>query len=320
MVTFVKMNKKNLSQTFEIKISEFVINKVNVQNVAAYFCIANVFHLTKLAEFTLGYIERCFLMTSETTGFLQLDHAHVSKILASSEVYVSSEIEIFSVADSWIAYDFQERSKYSENILLKVRLPLLAVDALKSILCKSSSFSKIETCQALIDEILRNTNDFYQTKSSIHYIGRYCSQKSFNITFLENFRSENKGTIDVKQVDGNNFESTKVYIQKPENSKYYLMSHLDNAVYSNGAVYYIGNFTNDRGQYYMFQTPIFIQKYSLLTETFSEPLKADFDYFRTGYCLCAFLDKIYIIGGYDDYDARAEYVTLEFDTEKYKNT
>ena len=106
MITFIKANKTILNQTVEIEISKFVINNVNVQNVAAYFSLANIFHLTKLAEFTLRYIERCFPMIVETTGFLQLDHAHVSKILASSEVHVSSEIEIFSVADLWIGYDF----------------------------------------------------------------------------------------------------------------------------------------------------------------------------------------------------------------------
>ena len=95
MVTFIKGNKKNLNQTLEIKISDTVINKIKVQNVAAYFSLANVFHLPKLAEFTLRYIERCFPMIVETTGFLQIDHAHVSKLLASSEVRVSSEIEIF---------------------------------------------------------------------------------------------------------------------------------------------------------------------------------------------------------------------------------
>ena len=153
MVTFIKANKKTLNRTLQDE-SELILNKVNVQNVASYFRLANVFHLPKLAEFTMRYIERCFPMVAETTGFLQLDHANVSKILASSEVRVSSEIEIFAAAESWISYDFQGRSHFAENILLKVRLPLLSLDALKSILCNSCSFGKIETCKALIQGFL----------------------------------------------------------------------------------------------------------------------------------------------------------------------
>ena len=329
LLIFTKANKKNLNQTLEMKISDLVKNKVNVQNVAAYFRLANVFHLSKLAEFTMRYIERCFPIVAETTGFLQLDHPNVSKILASAEVRVSSEIEVFSAADSWMSYDLQGRSQFAENILLKVRLPLLSLDALKSILCSSSSFHKIETCKALVDEILRNKEGFYENKSSIYHFGRYCSQKSFNITFLEYKVAKSRHTtekrieiINTKQVDGNDFESTKDFTQIPDNSKSYLKRFLEEAVYSNGAIYHIGNFSNDPGEYFWLQTPIFIQKYSLLTKTFSEPFEADFDDFRRGYCVCAFMKKIYVIGGlYDeDDDDIDEYSTSEFDvkTQKWK--
>ena len=326
MVTFIKANEKFLDQNLEIIISDLFINKVNIRNVAAYFRLAHVFHLEKLVEFTLRYIERCFPMIVETAGFSQLDHTRILKILASSEVRVSSEVEIFAAADRWMSYDFQARSRFAQNILMKIRLPLLSPEALKGVLCNSSSFLKVETCKALIDEILRNTSGFYQTKSKIYYLNRYCSQKSFNITFVKyNGTNDyyNTEEINIKSIDGNDFENINVLTQIPDNTKGYLRRWMKDAVYTHGAIYHIGNFTNDPGGDCSFQMPIFTQKYSLLTDTLSEMIEADMYDLRSEYCVCAFMHKIYVIGGvvHDDVDEFAvSDICTEFDvkTEQWR--
>ena len=143
LITLIKWNKILLNEHFKHKIAEIIENKVNLENVAACFHSANLFQLPDLYEFTLRYIERCFTMISETTGFLQLGYTQVVTILSSSELHVSSEAEVFSAADQWIDYDFSNRKKFAENILLRVRFPLLSQAVLKSIFSNPSSFHKI---------------------------------------------------------------------------------------------------------------------------------------------------------------------------------
>ena len=323
LFSFIKANKRSLNATLDHNISELIKNEVNVQNVAAYFNLANSFHLQKLAEFTLRYIERWFPMVVQTDGFLQLNRSCVSKILASSEVSVSSETEVYSAADCWVNYKFQERSQFAENILLKIRFPLLSRDALKSILCSSSSFRKVEKSEALINEILLNTEGFYQNKSSIYHIDRYCSQKSFDITFLECGEYYERN-YSVEQVDGNDFTNTKVLTCAPDKSQVNQRRYFEKAVYSNGAIYLTGRFSKNPRDPFWNCMPLVMHKYSLATNTFSEPAEPDFKDLRISYCVCAFMRKVYVMGGilhqigYGNFRRSSMDICTEFDVETEK--
>ena len=284
LVTIIKENKKMLNENVEHKTAEFINNSLlNLRNSSACFHFGNTLRLPKLSEFTLQYIERCFTTIVETNGFLQLDCIDMLKILSSSELQVSSELEVFSAANAWISYDFAGRKKDAENIFLKIRFLLLSRHALENILCNFSSFHKIEECKGLIDDILQNTKGFYETKSSSYYVHRYCSQNMYNISFVDYHRIHNKIEL-MKQVDGNNFENIKISIQFPENSNAIIA-----AAYLNGQIYIIGCSWNYK---------LYIQKYSLFTNTFTEPIEANLQHEPDTVCVCAFMQKIYVIGGY----------------------
>ena len=72
-----------------------------------------------------------------------------------------SEIEVFEAANEWIRHNFEERNKYSKDLLLQVRFPLLSNGALENILRRTSSFHRVKECQELIDSILLNKNYFF---------------------------------------------------------------------------------------------------------------------------------------------------------------
>ena len=52
-------------------------------------------------------------MVVETQNFLHLDLSNVAKILASSELNIHSEVEIFNAVITWLKHNIEERIKYA---------------------------------------------------------------------------------------------------------------------------------------------------------------------------------------------------------------
>ena len=81
-------------------------------------------------------------MVVETKNFLHLDFNLIAKILSSSELNIHSEVEVFNAAISWLNRNSEERSKYSKQLLLKVRFHLLSEDAKIHIINRNSLLTK----------------------------------------------------------------------------------------------------------------------------------------------------------------------------------
>ena len=54
-------------------------------------------------------------MIVKNENFLHLDFSIVAKILASSELNIHSEVEVYNAANTWLKYNSEERSKYTNN-------------------------------------------------------------------------------------------------------------------------------------------------------------------------------------------------------------
>ena len=112
-----------------------------------FFEIINFY---SLAETTFSFIERCFTIVAETKYFNELNFNLVAKILGGSQLHTTSELEIANTANNWISYNTKERPKFSKDLLLNVRLPLLSSHALKYLSDEPSSFTEIEECSAIL--------------------------------------------------------------------------------------------------------------------------------------------------------------------------
>ena len=91
----------------------------------------NLFNSSSLQNSTNSYIKRCFTFLNNNEQFLELEYNFFSKILASSGLLITSEIEVFYAADKWLNHNIEERSKYAENLLLKVRLQLPSIETIR---------------------------------------------------------------------------------------------------------------------------------------------------------------------------------------------
>ena len=230
-------------------------------------------------------------MVVGTQNFLHLDISIVAKILDSSELNIHTEVEVFNAVNTWLKHNSKERSKYAKQLLLKIRLPLLSEHALKYILDKVSPFSKKNELMYLLNEVMNKKQTAFQNN-----INRNCSQKKFNLLVYSGFnRKTRKYLRDIHQVNGNNFKIVKslpLTALRRKNSE---------AVCLKGEVYVFGG--RDYGMDVMS-----VAKYSPVTNKWTVVAKM-FDK-RQFFCVCPFMDNIYIYGG----KFETTYSCVQFDT------
>ena len=129
--TATRFNKLSLNNNAVNTICKILKEKLHIKNAASVYQFVNLFNLLSLQNSTLSYMERCFTIVSDNEKFFELEYNFVLKILSSSKLLITSEIEVFKVANRWLNHNIEERSKYAEDILLKVRLQLLSTETIK---------------------------------------------------------------------------------------------------------------------------------------------------------------------------------------------
>ena len=99
-VSILKINKLFLNKDVEKKLVEHIKKEVKKVKLVFYSQLAHTFKITELAKTTIAYIHRCFTMVAETHEFLELSYYLVSKILSSSQLEITSEMEVFNAISS----------------------------------------------------------------------------------------------------------------------------------------------------------------------------------------------------------------------------
>ena len=284
-ISAIKLTKHTLNEhLFSEEFGNFN-KKLQVQN--ALFCIvlfyqlASKFNLSGINITVFRNIECWFSMIVETESFLELDFNTLSKILASSNLKTDSEVEVYNSANKWLNHNSEERSKYAKQLLLKVRLNLLSKQALEYLLSESSCISQNNDCV----ELLKNKGFFYQNESSTHNKSRQCNHNMFKVLICGGFDTEKaKSTNQVKEFDRINFLDFNNLPPMLENKKRCI------AVYLKGEVYVFGGINNEG----IMKS---VEKYSPLSKKWVKV--TDIPDKRQHFCACAFMDNIYIFGGYE---------------------
>ena len=293
------MNVLKLNE--DILISQYVDDKITFKNVSTFYQLAKLNKLTSLAELTFSYIERCFSIVAETQNFLEIEFNFIGKILKSSELSVRSELEVLNAATSWLKHNSNERSKFAKQLLLTVRLPLLSDHALDYILNSVPAYNENIECVDILKQISNDKETCFQNKSSNHYTSRYCNQNKFNILICggKNYVYETvSGVFQIDGTDLRNVKAVSLMLKKRYDSQ---------AVCLKGKVYVFGGYAGN--------IPITsFEKYSPSTNTWNKVTDMYDD--RENFSACAFMDKIFIIGGwyYADEERTTTNSCLQFDT------
>ena len=291
LIRNLKSNKLLLSKEIANKADENIEDKINVENVSMYRQLSTIFYLPSVNKITSDNIQRCFATVAKTPNFLELDFNHVNEILSSSKINISSELQVFNAADNWLSCKISERKKFAKELFLKIRFPLLPDHVLKKLFQKrlglrsspSSSFHKNEDCLVLINKVLQNKEEYYRGSSSKYYTNRYCSSKMFNILFcggIDKITAEfNKNVYQSKNLQ--NFNTFAKMTEKK----------IWDVVCLKGELYVFHyRLKKNRDEVHSFE------KYSFVSKTW-ETLTNWYENF-TAYCVCSFVDSIFVIGGF----------------------
>ena len=248
--------------------------------------------MVNLTKIVFSFIQRCFTITTVTKQFLKLDFRLVAKILASSELNVTSELEIFKVVHAWIIYNIEERKKHAKDLLLKVRIPLLSENEVKYI----KSFYKNENLSNLINDVLMRKACIFNGKSPAYFTNRYCTQSDILIccgaehneqidedgfTYVDGY---NITSASINKLSARNLNTCKAVGSMPTDRFY------TNMVFCKGELYFFSGCNENQ------QMLTIVEKHSLLTHRSEIVPGVSFD--RTDYCVCCFMEKIYFMGGW----------------------
>ena len=194
----LKTSKTFLNRKLQENISYCVQEILAVKNVLLYHKIAHFFNLPIILQTCSDYTDRCFTLVAETPGFLELDFFSVKKILQSSKLCITSEIEVFYAANDWVGHNSEQRSKFAKDLLLSVRLPLLSKPALTYLLQGTSSICNVNDCKLLMRDILLEQNrEILQSKK---LEARYCDQDFFKTLVLSS-SSLKQSVTELKEVN-----------------------------------------------------------------------------------------------------------------------
>ena len=226
-------------------------------------------------------------MLIDNKSFLELEYNLISKILANSKLLITSEIEVYKAANRWLNHNIEERSKYAEDLLLKVRLHLLSTETKRHLLKDSAFLTKYDGCVKILNKILEcKVNCFYRSSSN-YQTSRYCSQKYFKLLVCGGYNSETYVTYsNVSCIDVNKLGVVEAY--PPMMTK----RDVSKIVYLKGHIYAFGVLN----KYYDWTKCI--EKYSISTKTWCQVAEI-YDH-RRCFCVCSFIDKIFLTGGNKD--------------------
>ena len=272
-----KANKIFLKDDVESETCDITEGKINVYNAAATYNLSILYSLFSVSKLSLCYIERCFSMVADSNNFKELDVISVRKILSSDDLSIDSELQVYTAANSWLSYNINVRSKYARYLFPNIRLTLLSDHALKYLLSNISSTYRNERFVATINEVLDNNKSIKSNKLQTVDKVRFCNQSQFNVMLCGGHDEKLKIAVrKVFSIDLNNLNNVKP-VRKMKRPRQFFQ-----AVCIKNEVYVVGD-------------DIRIHKYSFFTNAWKRV--GDMYDYRSGYCVCSFMDDVYAIGG-----------------------
>ena len=202
LVKSIKFGKLLVENNLRKDIFNNAKEQANTRNVTLYYKLSHVFNLAELSHVTFRHIERCFTTVAKTQNFFQLDFDLVIKILKSSQLHVTSELEVFHAAEKWVSYESGKRRELALSLLQTVRLPLLSDPALNRLLRDASTICSIHECRKMVENALENKKNVLPSP-----ISRYCNESLFDMVFCE-VKKKLPGRV-LTLVDGNKLENRK---------------------------------------------------------------------------------------------------------------
>ena len=266
MTTFLKITKIFSLNSLHETLKNRLINTVYQENACFLYGVLLKTSRKDIVLSLFNYLKQYFTLITEENQHLTLNFDLIKEILLSSDLRVTSEIEVANAVNTWLKHDQKERSKHAMDLLKAVRLPFLPTVDLKRLLNRNYYiFEEFEACKTYIQNEIEKKKGFRQ-QAAISYKPRHCKHHSFFMIGCKNSRYQ------IYQVAKDNLTLPVKNVREILNGICLLM---------NGILYL---FNNDE-----------IKSYSTFTNEWRDVKR--FPGYRFHYSACSFMGKIYILGG-----------------------
>ena len=273
---------------------------INMNNVITVYTLSKLYNLQTIAKRSSNYLESCITRLTNDKSFSNLDYKNVAKLLASSDLHVTCELEVFYFANKWLTFNFDEREKHAKKLLSKIRLDLMSEEQLMSILKDFSSFTKVKECVSILKKVLNHKKSL---KNSPSYNQRCCDHGNFNLILCGGLNIESGRLVNsVNQFNGSTLKHMKA------------LTYLNLARRNAEAICIEDKIYIFSGMNSKFETIYTVDRYSASTNRWNFVTNM-YDY-REDYCVSAYIDQVLIIGGGSDNNPASS--CLIFDTKNNK--
>ena len=183
------LSTANLLQLKEALYIDFIKPFINKKNIFAFLRLSTVSSQRNLRKYLLSLIKHSFVSLSKTIEFNAIDYTFLTFIIQSSDLNVSSEIEVFEAVVSWIQYDEKSRKKFMCDLLKVVRLPLLSPEVLEHVIKKNPFCYNCPKCCEHID-FIQNDKRNKSSLKSVQSQNRCCGNEYVSFMFINGFTRE----------------------------------------------------------------------------------------------------------------------------------
>ena len=274
IIQFLKITKMFNSDVMKVSIHNSVNRKLNVNTATFYYAFSDTFTNFHSA---LEYIERWFGLVVEEKKHLDLMFEQFEKVLYSSNLNISSEVEIFNAADGWINHDADQRCKFAKELIKKVRLHLLSSAALNNLLSNENWFSKSSHSKIYIENVMNRKTGFDYER--IDHQNRYCGHSQFDMLISHDANKFH----DIYKFEQNKLNRT---VKVACRNKCF---NVCSVVSINENIYFLG-----KSSFY---------SYSLIKKQWTDEMHFPENHIL--YCACSLMDTIYFLGGHSQFQTRA---------------
>ena len=209
-------------------------------------------------------------MVCETRNFPHLSYGLVARILSSSSLHVTCELEVYYATDLWLCFD-EKRSRFARRLLPNVRLCLLSDAFLACLLDYYVNSSKFDGCATILRNAIRSKRRDRLTAAP----PRYCDQNSFNMLVGGGDDNPNAREINYAGKISATSQLGRARVRA-------------RAVCLRGEVFLFGG--SDERDFVSS-----VEAYSIFTKKWRRV--ADMGARHVSFCACALVDKVYICAG-----------------------
>ena len=171
---------------------------LNFRSDCSYNQFFNIGRNKQVKKYTFACIRRWFCYLAENKMLDGFSFRLIVKILSSSGLNVTSELEVAQAVNSWIEHDPKSRSRFTLELIKTVRLPLLSTAALKTLLESETSFSKCEKSRGVVLKAVSDKTVRALDPSFSDCRVRHCAQDDFEVALCGNEKKSFQNSIERK--------------------------------------------------------------------------------------------------------------------------